>query len=439
MGCFNVSCAVSHITIHEGDRTFLFPLLPNINEYNYFLNKRRDDGTVTIGPASLYLYQDEHFIPFCFPIEGTYNDYGALENIVHNENTEAIETFLGITIEEFIELITENRGKDVYDQYDSFYDVFFTKKELMDDTVCFEDFLIGMGFKKNLDEYESPDCSYFVQKIATQKETVYDIIGKDGCIKRLSDSRKLKKNLLEFHKTLTGQYLGIENPNIIIMEKLSAMFVHGDIYDFLTKPGNSIKSNPENIYLSNYLLFQLGFSYHIEGGYYEKNGVIVHLDFKMQLKKDDITINVYNYKEFIQAYKKLTGINCKAPNHVMNMDNEEFRYEDMLIQYQKTSELHEKMAEYIPIQDDYWKNSIKGLYLFRDWKYFFPMYEKLLLERKIKTEYVNYVRFCLNSYSVNTMFMPTFQGPQCGNIEMERDLLKVALNIVERKIEDWYD
>ena len=92
------------------------------------MNKRRDDGTITIGPASQYLHPDEHFIPFCFPIEGTYNDYGSLENIVHNENTKAIETFLGITIEEFIELITENRGKDVFDQYDTFYDVFLLRR-----------------------------------------------------------------------------------------------------------------------------------------------------------------------------------------------------------------------------------------------------------------------------------------------------------------------
>ena len=434
MGCFNVSCAVSHITIHEGDRTFLFPLLPNINEYNYFLNKRRDDGTVIIGPASQYLHPDEHFIPFCFPIEGTYNDYGSLENIVHNENTKAIETFLGITIEEFIELVTENRGKDVYDQYDTFYDVFFTKKELMNDTVDFEDFLIGMGFKENCAEYESPYGSYFVQKIA---ENVYDIIEKDGNTKRLSDPNMLKKNLLEIHKTLTGQYLGVENPNITIMEKLSAMFVHGDIYDFLTKKGKSLKTNPEKVDVSKYLLLQLGFCYSDEHDNYEKDGVIVHLDFKTQLKKDDVTINVYNCKGFMQAYKKLTGRRCNIPSQVMDMDSEEFRYEDMLIQYQQTSKLYEKIAEHRSILDDYWKMCINGLYLFRDWKYFFPMYEKLLLERKIKTEYVNYVRFCLNSYSVNTMFAPTFQGEQCGNAEMERDLLKTALNIVEHKIEEW--
>lgn len=434
MGCFNVSCAVSHITIHEGDRTFLFPLLPNINEYNYFLNKRRDDGTVTIGPASLYLYQDEHFIPFCFPIEGTYNDYGSLENIVHNENTKAIETFLGITIEEFIELVTENRGKDVYDQYDAFYDVFFTKKELMSDTVDFENFLIGMGFKENCAEYESPDGSYFVQKV---NENVYDIIEKDGNAKRLSVQSRLKKNLLEIHKTLTGQYLGVENPNIVIMEKLSAMFVHGDIYDFLTKKGKSLKTNPERVDVSKYLLLQLGFCYSDEHDNYEKNGIIVHLDFKTQLKKDDVTINVYNCKDFMQAYKKLTGSRCNIPSQVMDMDSEEFRYEDMLIQYQKTSKLYEKIAEHRSILDDYWKMCINGLYLFRDWKYFFSIYEKLLLERKIKTEYVNYVRFCLNSYSVNTMFIPTFQGEQCGNIEMERDLLKTALSIVEHKIEEW--
>lgn len=434
MGCFNVSCAVSHITIHEGDRTFLFPLLPNINEYNYYLNKRRDDGTVTIGPASQYLHPDEHFIPFCFPIEGTYNDYGSLENIVHNENTKAIETFLGITIEEFIELVTENRGKDVYDQYDTFYDVFFTKKELMNDTVDFEDFLIGMGFKENYAEYESPDGSYFVQKVT---ENVYDIIEKDGNTKRLSIQSRLKKNLLEIHKTLTGQYLGVENPNIVIMEKLSAMFVHGDIYDFLTKKEESLKMKPEDIRISRYFLQQLGFSYTDED-MYEKDKITVHLDYKTQIKKDKATIEVYNCKEFIQAYEELTGIKCNI-SQMENMDNEDFRYEDMLIQYQDTIKLYEKMAEHISILDEHWKKSLIGLYLFRDWKYFFPIYEKLLLGRSIKREYTDYVRFCSNSYSVNTMFTPTFQGEQCGNLKKERDLLKTALNIVQQKIDYWYD
>jgi hypothetical protein len=434
MGCFNVSCAVSHITIHEGDRTFLFPLLPNINEYNYYLNKRRDDGTVTIGPASQYLHPDEHFIPFCFPIEGTYNDYGSLENIVHNENTKAIETFLGITIEEFIELVTENRGKDVYDQYDTFYDVFFTKKELMNDTVDFEDFLIGMGFKENCAEYESPDGSYFVQKVT---ENVYDIIEKDGNTKRLSIQSRLKKNLLEIHKTLTGQYLGVENPNIVIMEKLSAMFVHGDIYDFLTKKEESLKMKPEDIRISRYFLQQLGFSYTDED-MYEKDKITVHLDYKTQIKKDKATIEVYNCKEFIQAYEELTGIKCNI-SQMENMDNEDFRYEDMLIQYQDTIKLYEKMAEHISILDEHWKKSLIGLYLFRDWKYFFPIYEKLLLGRSIKREYTDYVRFCSNSYSVNTMFTPTFQGEQCGNLKKERDLLKTALNIVQQKIDYWYD
>lgn len=434
MGCFNVSCAVSHITIHEGDRIFLFPLLPNINEYNYYLNKRRDDGTVTIGPASQYLHPDEHFIPFCFPIEGTYNDYGSLENIVHNENTKAIETFLGITIEEFIELVTENRGKDVYDQYDTFYDVFFTKKELMNDTVDFEDFLIGMGFKENCAEYESPDGSYFVQKVT---ENVYDIIEKDGNTKRLSIQSRLKKNLLEIHKTLTGQYLGVENPNIVIMEKLSAMFVHGDIYDFLTKKEESLKMKPEDIRISRYFLQQLGFSYTDED-MYEKDKITVHLDYKTQIKKDKATIEVYNCKEFIQAYEELTGIKCNI-SQMENMDNEDFRYEDMLIQYQDTIKLYEKMAEHISILDEHWKKSLIGLYLFRDWKYFFPIYEKLLLGRSIKREYTDYVRFCSNSYSVNTMFTPTFQGEQCGNLKKERDLLKTALNIVQQKIDYWYD
>lgn len=37
------------------------------------------------------------------------------------------------------------------------------------------------------------------------------------------------------------------------------------------------------------------------------------------------------------------------------------------------------------------------------------------------------------------MFTPTFQGEQCGNLEKERGLLKTALNIVQQKIDYWYD
>ena len=114
MGSFNVSCSVSHITIHEGERTFLFPLLPNINKYE-IQEGHPDDGTLIINPASQYIHPDEYYIPFCFPIEGKYDDYGSLEDIVENENTKAIENFLGISINDFVALVTDGRGKNPFD------------------------------------------------------------------------------------------------------------------------------------------------------------------------------------------------------------------------------------------------------------------------------------------------------------------------------------
>ena len=414
--------------------------------YDSWHRKSTDEKKLKVVETNLYECHEDYFIAYKGLRNNRYSKFNLQYQYLPGETYETFADFskeessFGFFVgtkecaEEFIELVTENRGKDVYDQYDTFYDVFFTKKELMNDTVDFEDFLIGMGFKENYAEYESPDGSYFVQKVT---ENVYDIIEKDGNTKRLSIQSRLKKNLLEIHKTLTGQYLGVENPNIVIMEKLSAMFVHGDIYDFLTKKEESLKMKPEDIRISRYFLQQLGFSYTDED-MYEKDKITVHLDYKTQIKKDKATIEVYNCKEFIQAYEELTGIKCNI-SQMENMDNEDFRYEDMLIQYQDTIKLYEKMAEHISILDEHWKKSLIGLYLFRDWKYFFPIYEKLLLGRSIKREYTDYVRFCSNSYSVNTMFTPTFQGEQCGNLKKERDLLKTALNIVQQKIDYWYD
>lgn len=96
MGCFNVACTVSNISINAGDPCYILPLLPNSH-----------DSTHEIGALSSLIYSNCYFDPFCFPIQGVYNDYGGLKDIVPTENTKAIEDYFGITIQEFADHLTE--------------------------------------------------------------------------------------------------------------------------------------------------------------------------------------------------------------------------------------------------------------------------------------------------------------------------------------------
>ena len=153
--------------------------------YDSWHRKSTDEKKLKVVETNLYECHEDYFIAYKGLRNNRYSKFNLQYQYLPGETYETFADFskeessFGFFVgtkecaEEFIELVTENRGKDVYDQYDTFYDVYFTKKELMNDTVDFEDFLIGMGFKENYAEYESPDGSYFVQKVT---ENVYDII-----------------------------------------------------------------------------------------------------------------------------------------------------------------------------------------------------------------------------------------------------------------------
>jgi hypothetical protein len=90
MGCFSVYCGVSNISITEGDRCFILPLEERI------------------------IFTEKHWVPFCLPIEGTYDDYGQLGNVVRNNNVDLIEKTLNVDIYEFLEnLYSFEKGKTI--------------------------------------------------------------------------------------------------------------------------------------------------------------------------------------------------------------------------------------------------------------------------------------------------------------------------------------
>jgi hypothetical protein len=103
MGSFNVSCGVSRISIHHTAPIVLVPLITNPT-----YEERLLEGPNIIsndGPCAIKT-------PFTLPIQGFYNDYGGIERIKKDVNTEAIENYFGVSIESFVEEITSPRKRN---------------------------------------------------------------------------------------------------------------------------------------------------------------------------------------------------------------------------------------------------------------------------------------------------------------------------------------
>lgn len=107
MGCFNVSCGVSSISMYA-DKAVLIPLVPA--PYAPARGERESDedgvGFTLIGaniisnsgPQALYY-------PLTLPIFGSMDSYGRLENIEKDANTRCIEKFFKMKIHDFAEAV----------------------------------------------------------------------------------------------------------------------------------------------------------------------------------------------------------------------------------------------------------------------------------------------------------------------------------------------
>lgn len=452
MGSFNISCAVSHITIHYGDRAFLFPLLPNIGIYNIHRG-HPDDGSLVIKPSSQYLYPDEHYIPFCFPIEGKYDDYGSLDDIVENENTKAIEDFLKIPIHDLVALVTDNRGKNPYDTYSAFYNVFFDKKEYMEPDVEFDDFLIGMGFEQNGMQYALPGARYKIEKTdeGYALHTDHELerpIRKALMSLHLNDSYNAKENLLKIHLLIEKEYLGLKNKHAFeIVRKLSGMFVHADIYDFLAEKKSAPKDCRLDMRISKYFLKQLGFMQTGEKSFTNGHMMVEYDGHSAILGSSRKRMEAYDCNEFVDAYKAITGEELIIPES-FDYEEVECKFEDMVENFKRTKRtlldmvLHARqLGEPVAItltesnlESGQWKKSIEGLEMFKDMKYFFPLYEEMIENKSLKEFYTRHIRFVKNMYHVNAMFFPTFQGVQCGDCDAEKALTMKTLEILNKRI-----
>lgn len=110
MGCFHVSCGLSHCSIGSGERAGILPLIASDNLYDGTTEIR---GGLVVAPHTHIITNDGSFTLYriaAFPIWGKYNDYGELQDIVRDDNVLALEKFFGTSIEVIATVIA--RGVD---------------------------------------------------------------------------------------------------------------------------------------------------------------------------------------------------------------------------------------------------------------------------------------------------------------------------------------
>jgi len=112
MGHFSHSCKLTGLPITGGTPVVLIVMKHMMDLYD-----NSEKSLTKYGKT--YMCSNDgtrlKYIPCWFPIHGTYDEYGGIENIVKDDNTEVLEKYYGLTIEEIMAIITSGRKDDGYD------------------------------------------------------------------------------------------------------------------------------------------------------------------------------------------------------------------------------------------------------------------------------------------------------------------------------------
>lgn len=219
MGSFDISCAISKLSVGYGDKVGLLPIVKDPYAYDSHLSYT---GTKEPG-TSVILHTG--YKAFCPPIYGTYDDYGYLTNIKPSPVTKYLENITGKTIEEVAKCISNRRG--VYDDYSEIFKTFapegFEPKSENDLTSC--------GFVQDPENVKV----FLFQGYAldTEKRT---ITTPNGNVKNISRGTVHGTSLLQSFGDITGVWPGFEEKD---WEAITLLYGLGGQH-FLPKIVNSI-------------------------------------------------------------------------------------------------------------------------------------------------------------------------------------------------------
>lgn len=220
MGSFGVACGLSNLAIRERDRTGLILLNPVTQPYP------------SLGPKpELYSVQDG-FKPFLPAIYGTYNDYGAIENIERNRTVELMENLFNQDIGTIMECFYDTRSP--YDHNSSIWFTYhktgaFAATRLTDRLTCY-------GFTIYRETNDVIDYVYDEYHLIYSKKardwTLSLQIGEMVSVMEVFSRFKSIEEILDSFSRRTAKYPGFDKKDFFAVKMLSSlngMYFHAGI------------------------------------------------------------------------------------------------------------------------------------------------------------------------------------------------------------------
>lgn len=490
MGSFNVSCSISNLSITPGTRCALIPLIRN--KYHY-------PGPDRIGSMFVSDSMPAHFFyPFSFPIFGKYDDYGRIRDVERNQTVETLEKFFGVTIEQLVDILTS--GRDAEDSYSVVYEVLGINKKAVSKHYYFSSkYLLDLGFTKtkvsvtkkgvtsDKTAYRFADHETYVRVVikelstsnGKQKYPHYKIYSK-GKFRKMGGFSSAR-DFLRDYREVTGYYVcypADKQEKVKLLETLSAMFVHGEVYQALSEIDMGESGKPlvweTAAYVNEQTLKALGFLYTgndekierynkiykhpaVDTHFIGSDGAFSHI-YSSKTRKQ---VNEYCFhpNTFIKSWLKLTGHQLELPVNLKGTSvyfSKFDAYRDSLIEVEKLIKDIE-VATATSNDDDEIEKSIslwrhKDLLL--DSKICFgfvpryerdgliKLYDEAIKDGSIKSEFVSFANFFDNLYSLNKFLFPGPYAGQSGNNWCQKFLAKKIEEIVteeEKERAKWND
>jgi len=405
MGCYNVACSVSNLSIGAGTKLAFIPLWPN---------QRSLQGPHILYPNTDLIYSHCIYYPVSLPIFGEYDDYGGVENIETDKNTDRIEKIFKMSIQKFVGFVTGRRGlTDMFGEEISMFSSPEKKKFL---TSFQEEHKFGrkwleiMGFENNgADRYFHPSSDKFYVEIytaryihkhtgveKTETKDSFLIYNTDGIEQKKATYHDPDETFIKYWYELTEYiiYVSKEDQKIVKkLRKMSGMFVHREIYNELITRA--------------------------------KSG-----DMKIWYTKEHSPEKIYDkFLDDVKEYKNKEHRDAKLAEEIIKEDN-------------LTGEAAKRLRRKLTFSFGHPLDSFSGSLIahhFEGWPFFRDLYQDDLMDDMFKDEVINWIYFQAAIYCCNRFFFPGMNGEQHGNAWASKILAEKTIQIMEAEIYEYED
>lgn len=310
MGCFNVNGAISNLPITCGDEAVVI-----IGVYS-----DRPDVVGELSPGYL-------FTPLFFPVVGKYDDYGCIENIIEDANTQYIKEFFGIDdTQKILKLIDDGMcGRYMHEEDDEM-------SESLNERI---QELVENEWKRYNYRNEKFNLGYLMEHkfvydfIAEHSESSFELFRID-IEKSYEETLKIYND--KAFKNIVFTYNGFKDVSKGKLLDLS------DTFDLSHKIDKKFGFNSNMTYLgtksdSGFLMRGFGYMY---------NDFLLY-PYKI---REDLLMsegNKENYINFVKFYLGVTKFSIILSSH--NYASQDAEYEDQLAYHKACCEFLEKRIE----------------------------------------------------------------------------------------------